>query len=100
MLMLNSLADKGLAGFQRYWCLRQTLQRKLEQYAGGEHFILQHLCSRSVPKCKLTADQRVPGEPNVSFAVARLLWTVVRQSFMIQWKLDERYKLSVKESIM
>lgn len=42
----------------------------------------------------------VPRGPSISIAVVRLLWTVVRQSFMIEWNCDECYKWSIKESIM
>lgn len=34
----------------------------------------------------------VPGGLSISFAAVRLLWTVVSQSFTIQWNFDERYK--------
>lgn len=40
----------------------------------------------------------VPWDPGVSFAAVRLLWTVVSQSFMIQWNFDECNKWSVKKN--
>lgn len=86
--------------YEWYNCLRQVLHEKLI-LQGGSTSSMQHFFLFCIAKChQFSWEIFVPGGPNISFAVVRLLWTVVNRSFMIQWNFDECYKWSVKESIM
>lgn len=78
---------------------RKTLNLGLQ---GGGTFSMQNFFFLfCIARChQFIGEIYVPGGLSISFAAVRLLWTVVSQSFTIQWNFDERYKWSVKESIM
>lgn len=69
--------------------------------AWGQNIFMQYFFSLSITKRhQFMWEIYVPRGLSVPFAAVRLLWTVVSQSFMIQWNFDECSKWSVKESIM